>query len=235
MALLTCNKVSVSYENHLAVKEVSFSIERGAFLCIVGENGSGKSTLLKAILKLIPIFKGEVHFEGITTAQIGYLPQQTVVQKDFPASVGEVVLSGCLSRRGWHPFYTRQDKTLATQKLKQLGLLGLKNASYRDLSGGQQQRVLLARALCATDQLIFLDEPVTGLDPVVTDEFYDILESLNRKEGITVVMVTHDIAASVRFATKILHLDTQQRFFGDVSDYLESEAYQRMVRGKSNG
>ena len=201
MALISCKNVTMGYENQLAVEDVSFDIEDGDYVCIVGENGSGKSTLLKGLLGLLKPRAGEIAFgDGLKQNMIGYLPQQTIVQRDFPASVWEVVLSGCLNRRGMRPFYSPAERRIASANIEKLGIGGLVKKSYRDLSGGQQQRVLLARALCATEKLLLLDEPVTGLDPVVTSELYALIRQLNR-EGVTIVMVSHDINCSVHYAS----------------------------------
>lgn len=225
MALLTCENVAAGYEGAPVIEGLDFTVERGDYLYIVGENGSGKSTLMKTILGLIrPRMGHVVTGEGLKRTEIGYLPQQTVVQKDFPASVREIVLSGCLNRMGLQPFYTRREKELAARNMARLGVTPLASHCYRELSGGQQQRVLLARALCATRKLIMLDEPVTGLDPKVTTEMYELVAALNRDEGLTVVMISHDIAAAVRYATHILHLGGGKYFFGSRAEYLSSAA-----------
>lgn len=225
MALLTCENVAAGYEGAPVIEGLDFTVERGDYLYIVGENGSGKSTLMKTILGLIrPRMGHVVTGEGLKRTEIGYLPQQTVVQKDFPASVREIVLSGCLNRMGLRPFYTRREKELAARNMARLGVTPLASHCYRELSGGQQQRVLLARALCATRKLIMLDEPVTGLDPKVTTEMYELVAALNRDEGLTVVMISHDIAAAVRYATHILHLGGGKYFFGSRAEYLSSAA-----------
>lgn len=215
------------YDGAAAVEDVSFDVEAGNVLCIVGENGSGKSTLLKGLLGLLPLKKGEVLLQnGLTRDQIGYLPQQTPVQRDFPASVWEVVLSGCLSRKQKTPFYLSADRARAEAALSRLSIEPLRRRSYRELSGGQQQRVLLARALCAGERLLLLDEPVTGLDPVVTAEFYDLIAQLNREDGVAVVMVSHDVKSAVTISSKILHLSKSVLFFG------ETEAYRASALGR---
>ena len=222
MKLIELKQVSISYDHgNQAVKNVSFSVESGDYLCIVGENGSGKSTLIKGLLGLQPLQAGTVRFiPPMNRDQIGYLPQKVQVQRDFPASVREVVLSGCL-RRGL--FYSRADKQTAAENMQLLNIFQLRDQSYRELSGGQQQRVLLARALCAAGKMLVLDEPVTGLDPVVTQELYALLKKLNRSRDLTIVMVSHDIAAAVQYANKILHMDQTVRFFGTTRDYLQSD------------
>ena len=198
MPLIKCENVSIGYEGQTVVKDLNFAIEKGDYLCIVGENGSGKSTLVKSLLGLKSVEKGRITFgDGLRQNEIGYLPQQNDTQKDFPASVYEVVLSGRLNSRGFHPFYTSGDKREAVEKMELLGIRDLERQCFRDLSGGQKQRVLLARALCATKSLLLLDEPVTGLDPIVTGEFYQLIRRINRDSGIAVVMVSHDIESAV--------------------------------------
>jgi len=222
MAQLLCDDLTLGYENGAILKGLSFSVEKGDFLAIVGENGSGKTTLMRTILGLLKPLKGEIVFgDGLRKFEVGYLPQQTVVQRDFPASVWEVVLSGCLSKERFFPFYTKADKERAAANIERMGMTPFLRRSYRELSGGQQQRVLLARALCATEKILLLDEPVSGLDPVVTAEMYEIIDSLHR-EGITIIMISHDIQAAVHYADKILHIG-KTPFFGTVKEYLSSD------------
>lgn len=231
MALLTCKDLVLSYEGQVVVEDLSFTVHAGDYLCIVGENGSGKSTLMKSILGLKTVNKGSIAFgEGLKQNQIGYLPQQTTLQRDFPASVFEVTLSGCLNRRGLRPYYNRGEKYRAEDNLHRMGVAELKKKCYRELSGGQQQRVLLARALCATEKLLLLDEPVAGLDPMATAEFYKIIASLNR-EGITIIMVSHDIQAAIDQASHILHLRHRPLFFGPSKEYVHSQVGQEFLKG----
>lgn len=223
MALLTCRNVNLGYDSTVVVEGLNFEVNSGDYLCIVGENGSGKSTLMKTILGLNPLLQGQILTgDGLKPEEIGYLPQQTIVQKDFPASVNEIVLSGCLNRCGLRPFYRGAEKQLAQANMEKMGITHLARRCYRELSGGQQQRVLLARALCATQKLLLLDEPVAGLDPKATAEMYAQIEDLNKKQGITVIMISHDIAAAVRFASHILHIGSKPLFFGTKDDYLKS-------------
>ncbi len=224
MAQLLCRDVVLGYEGRAVVQHLNFEVNEGDYLCIVGENGSGKSTLIKALLGLKSPMSGEIRTgDGLEADSIGYLPQQTVVQKDFPASVQEIVLSGCLGRFGWRPFYGKKEKNMADRQMERLGITHLSKRCYRELSGGQQQRVLLARALCATRTMLLLDEPVAGLDPVAVQEMYELLEELNREEKITVLMVSHDIRAAVTYADHILHISEQPLFFGTKEDYVKSE------------
>lgn len=223
MAILTCRDLTLGYEGKKVVEGLTFTVESGEYLCIVGENGSGKSTLMKTILRLKAPLSGQISTgDGLKQTEIGYLPQQTVVQKDFPASVREIVLSGCLNRCGFRPYYSREEKALAEMNMGKMGIASLAKRCYRELSGGQQQRVLLARALCATRKLLLLDEPVAGLDPKVTAEMYALIEKLNHDEGITVIMISHDIAAATRYASHILHISSKPLFYGTTADYLQT-------------
>lgn len=224
MFCLTCDKVSFSYENQVVVSDLSFTVNEGDYLCIIGENGTGKSTLMKGMLGLKKPASGRILLgSGIRQSQIGYVPQQTPAQKDFPASVWEVVLSGCLSTRGLLPGFGAKEKRLAEEKLELLGITDLRDKSFRELSGGQRQRVLLARALCAAQKLILLDEPTTGLDPVATEEFYHLLLKLNKKHQITVIMVSHAIREAFAHADHILYLSQNRYFYGTTEEYLDSE------------
>ena len=234
MALVTCKNASFAYDGRVAVSGLNFEAESGNYLCVVGENGSGKSTLIKGLLRLIHPVKGSVELGGgLKENEIGYLPQQTIVQKDFPASVYEVVISGRLSQRGLRPFYSRDDKASAEENMKRLDIHDLRKRSYMELSGGQQQRVLLARALCATRKMLLLDEPVAGLDPVVTQDLYQQIDRINKETGITVIMVSHDIHGAVKHASHILHLKNSQEFFGTAADYVNSAAGKWFFRGES--
>lgn len=224
MELLKLTDVSVGYEGKAVASHLSLTLNEGDYLCIVGENGAGKSTLMKTLLNLRAPIEGSIVFsDAIARNEIGYLPQQTQVQRDFPATVWEVVLSGCLNRSGLRPFYTKAQKQTAEDWIARLDITDLKKRSYRALSGGQQQRVLLARALCATKKLIVLDEPVAGLDPIVTADLYALIQRINRENGITVIMVSHDIGAALQYATHILQVSGDSNFFGTVEEYRQSE------------
>ncbi|MCL2544653.1 MAG: metal ABC transporter ATP-binding protein [Clostridia bacterium] len=228
MALIECKNVSFAYEGRDAVSGLNFAVNAGEYHCIVGENGSGKSTLIKGLLRLKAPSEGAVVYgDGLCANEIGYLPQQTAVQKDFPASVYEVVLSGRLARRGIRPFYTKEDRRAAVENMERLDLASLRKHCYRELSGGQQQRVLLARALCATRKALLLDEPASGLDPLVTQELYRLIRGINKELGVTIVMVSHDVVSAVQYADFILHLQRKQAFFG------AAEAYKRSPLGKA--
>ena len=234
MALLTVKDLSLGYDNRAIAEDLNFTVSAGDYLCIVGENGSGKSTLMKTLLHLQAPLKGEIITgDGLKNNEIGYLPQQTIVQRDFPASVREIVLSGCQSRCGLRPFYNKEEKALAAENMKRMGITDLADRCYRELSGGQQQRVLLARALCATRKVFLLDEPVSGLDPKVTAEMYELIKELN-DEGITVIMISHDIAAALRYASNILHIGSSV-FFGTKEEYLESETGKFFLRQQKGG
>lgn len=222
MALLTVSDLTLGYDNHSIVEDLNFSVAAGDYLCIVGENGSGKTTLVRTLLRLQDPVSGEIQYgDGLRADEIGYLPQQTLVQRDFPASVREIVLSGCQGRTGLRPFYNRREKKLAQDNMEKMSVSGLANRCYKDLSGGQQQRVLLARALCATRRVLLLDEPVAGLDPKVTMEMYRLIEALNQ-EGITIIMISHDISAALKYASHILHIG-RNVFFGRKEAYIRSD------------
>ena len=222
MAQLICQDLCVGYDGKAVLQDLNFAVFSGDYLCIVGENGSGKSTLMKTILGLQQPVRGRIlTLDGLRKNEISYLPQQTQVQKDFPASVREIVLSGCQGRCGSRPFYNKEEKQLAADAMEKMQIAQLAKRCYRELSGGQQQRVLLARALCATRKMLLLDEPVSGLDPKVTAEMYALIEKLNREDGITVIMISHDIAAAVKYASHILHIGDAV-FFGTKTEYLQS-------------
>lgn len=232
MAQLTCQNLTVGYDGRAVLQGLNFEVNPGDYLCIVGENGSGKSTLMKTILGLqAPISGTILTGDGLRKNEIGYLPQQTQAQKDFPASVREIVLSGCQGRCGSRPFYSKEEKGLAEENIGKMGIGSLTKRCYRELSGGQQQRVLLARALCATRKMLLLDEPVSGLDPRVTAEMYGLIETLNREEGITVMMISHDISAALKYASHILHIGDSV-FFGTKADYLQSPQGKAFDSGK---
>ncbi|MCH5151494.1 MAG: metal ABC transporter ATP-binding protein [Clostridiales bacterium] len=228
-AQLAVTDLCCGYEQKAVVSNVNFRVQMGDYLCIVGENGSGKSTLVKTLLGLNKPIGGSITTgDGLKRNEIGYLPQQTDVQRDFPATVWEVVLSGCLAGSGFRPFYNKQEKTLARENIEKMGLVGFEKRCYRELSGGQQQRVLLARALCATRKLLLLDEPVSGLDPKVTLEMYELIEKLNREDGVTIIMISHDINATLKYATHVLHV-SDEVFFGTRDEYLNSEYIKRFA------
>ena len=212
MSLIKAEDLTVGYDSRAVVSGISFSVDQGDYLCIVGENGSGKTTLMKTLLGLIPPVAGKIETgDGLKAREIGYLPQQTEVQRDFPASVREIVMSGFQGRAGMRPFYAASEKREAEENMKRMGILEISSKCYRDLSGGQQQRVLLARALCAAGRVLLLDEPVAGLDPKVTAEMYDLIESLN-KEGIAIIMISHDLAAAEKYASHILSIGDEVAF-----------------------
>ncbi len=231
MSLITCENVDLGYDGVIIAKDIDFSIKQGDYLSIIGKNGSGKTTLLKALLRLKNPIKGKVIYgDDLKQSDIGYLAQQTQIQKDFPASVFEVVLSGRASKRGYNTFYSKQDKKFALDKMDLLGIAELKGKSYRDLSGGQQQRTLLARAMCAAGRILFLDEPVTGLDPVVTTEFFNIINQMHIG-GMTIVMVSHDIHCAVKYSNRIIQMDGKILFDGTVDEYKSSNIGAEFIGG----
>ncbi|MBO4457790.1 MAG: ABC transporter ATP-binding protein [Butyrivibrio sp.] len=222
MSFISAQDLSLGYDKTVVAENLNFEVREGDYLCIVGENGSGKSTLMKTMLGLQTPMGGQILFgDGLKKNEIGYLPQQTLAQRDFPASVEEIVLSGCQSHMGLRPFYTEKERKLARTNMERMDICDLKKRCYRELSGGQQQRVLLARALCATTKILLLDEPVSGLDPKVTNEMYELINSLN-KSGVTIIMVSHDIMAAVKYASHILHVG-KTIFFGTKDEYIASD------------
>ena len=232
MAILECRDLCFAYEGKRVLEGVNFSLNAGDYLCVVGENGSGKSTLIKGLLGLKTPEQGSITLsDGLKATEIGYLPQQTQVQRDFPASVYEVVLSGCLNSLGGRLFYSKELKQRAMENMERMGIEELRSESYQNLSGGQQQRVLLARALCATKKLLLLDEPVTGLDPIASGEMYNLIKLINLCDNISVIMVSHDIHEAVRYATHILHLGHSQLFFGTAAEYRQSSLARRFLGG----
>lgn len=239
MAQLICNDVTLGYEGKTVTEHLSFCVSKGDYLCIVGENGAGKSTLIKALLGLKSPMSGKISTgDGLKPTEIGYLPQQTEVQKDFPASVREIVLSGLLNKCRLRPFYSKEQKAFAEKQMERMNISSLSKRCYRELSGGQQQRVLLARALCAAEKMILLDEPVAGLDPKVTKEMYELINKLNREDGITVIMVSHDISAAVKYASHILHISHTPLFFGTKEDYIKTDigrTFTENAGGDGNG
>lgn len=228
--LIKCSNISVSYDDVDVLKNISFSVCNNDYLCIVGANGSGKSTLIKCLLGIKKADSGDIIMnDGLKPTDIGYLPQQTVMQKGFPATVEEVVISGCLNSRGYRPFYSKKEKNMAHQNMERLGIADLKKRCYRDLSGGQQQRVLLARALCSAQKLILLDEPVTGLDPIAITEMYSLIKELNQKDGISIIMVSHDIQNLLQHTKHVLHLTDDGAFYGTVDEYLTSKIANKFI------
>jgi zinc transport system ATP-binding protein len=231
MKLLECNGVTLSYHGKEVVKDLSFSVEKGDYFCIVGENGSGKSTLLKSLLGLKKPEKGTITFaDGVTRNRIGYLPQKTAVQRDFPATVEEVVRLGLLGQKKGRIFFSKEEFLRAEKQMEMLEILPLRKQSFRNLSGGQQQRVLLAKALTAAEELLILDEPVNGLDYVVTGELYRHIKEKN-KEGMTVIMVSHDMETALHSANKVLHLAEEEYFFGTKSEYIRSSLCRKFLGG----
>ncbi len=234
MSYIVCENLALGYEGNVVTEKLNFEVRRGDYLCIVGENGAGKSTLVKTLLHLINPVSGTISYgDNIMPYEIGYLPQQTIVQKDFPASVWEIVLSGNLAKGKFRPFYSKEQKKTAEENLKKMEIWEIRKRCYRKLSGGQQQRVLLARALCATQKMLLLDEPVSGLDPKVTNEFYQLIKTLN-DSGVTIIMVSHDMEAALTYAGKILHIGKEQMYFGSKKDYLKSNAYRMLCEGGKN-
>lgn len=235
MALITCKNATFGYGTDIVLKNIDFKLKGGEYLCIIGENGAGKSTLVKGLLKLITPLSGSVEYSGgLGANQIGYLPQQTMIQRNFPASVMEVVMSGRINSMGLRPWYSGEDVKAAREKLALMGIRDLEKRCYQELSGGQQQRVLLTRALCAASKVLLLDEPVAGLDPVATAELYELIDSINKKMNMTVIMVSHDMNASMEYASHILHLSHGQLFFGSKNAYMMSRLGREFTQNTTN-
>lgn len=233
--LLECSNLCVNYEGKQVLNNVSFFVEERDFLCIIGENGTGKSTLTNAILGLTHISSGNITMNGITKSDIGYLPQKIKVTGNFPASVQEIVMSGFVGKSIFNPFYSKNQKCKAVDGMRLLDIEKIKKCSFLELSGGQQQRVLLARAICAAEKLVLLDEPVTGLDIVATNNFYQLLVHLNSHHDMAIVMVSHDIETAVKYCSKVLHLGNGVQFFGRTQDYINSNVYKRFLQKKEIG
>lgn len=233
MSLLKVKDLTLGYDSMVVVKDLNFTVDPGDYLCILGENGAGKSTLMKALIGLLKPISGSIERgDGLNPGELGFLPQQTLIQKDFPASVREIVLSGCLSKLGMRPFFSKKEKQIADESMERLGIGDLKKRSFKDLSGGQQQRVLLARALCSTGKLLLLDEPVTGLDPMAQAELYELITKLN-KEGTAIIMITHDAGSAMKYGSHILHIG-EEIFFGKKEDYLESSVGKNFLKKGSD-
>lgn len=237
MSLVECSNLSIGYDKKIIINDLSFTVNKGDYLCIVGENGAGKSTLIKGLLHLLPLYKGNITYsDELINKRIGYLPQQADIQKDFPSLVMEIVLSGCINKLGFHPFYSKKEKEIAYRNLELLGISDLSKKSYANLSGGQKQRTLLARALCASEEILFLDEPITGLDPKTTNDLYALLKQLNDK-GVTIVMITHDLHLAFNNASHVLHIG-KKNFYGTKESYINNDLgksfiYQNL--GEENG
>jgi zinc transport system ATP-binding protein len=230
--ILSCTAAKFAYNGFIAAENLTFDLYGGEYLCILGENGSGKSTLMKGLLGLLKPTGGSISYKGVKPHEIGYLPQQTAVQKDFPATVWEIALSGCQNRLGFPPFYSKADKNRALENLRYMQADHLRLKPFRNLSGGQQQRVLLARALCAADKLLMLDEPAAGLDPLMTERLHNTLMELNSKKNMTLLVISHDVESAVKYSNKVLHISRGGHFFGTKGEYIDSPFYKRF--GESN-
>lgn len=234
MCLISFRNVSYSYDGRQVLSNISFRVNEGDYLCIVGENGSGKSTFIKGLLGIKKHNSGNIKFKNLKRNEIGYLPQQTNVQRDFPASVFEVVLSGFQNRLPMVNYYSKKMKREANKQLEYLGIGELKKRCYRELSGGQQQRVLFARALCSSKKLLVLDEPVSGLDPLISKEMYHIIEDLNKNHNVTIIMVSHDIESVIGYASHVFHLENMHGFYGTKAEYISSDFSEKFWDGDKN-
>jgi len=223
MVQIKCADAAIGYDGKKIAEGISFEVEGGDFFCIVGENGSGKTTLMKTLLGLNKVVSGKIEFTDRAAGErLGYLPQQSEERRDFPITVEEVVRSGCVGSLGYKPFLTRADKQTARDNMFRLGITQLAKTPFERLSGGQKQRALLARALCAVDDIILLDEPVSGLDPKASEDMYELISELNENHGVTVIMITHDVAAAIKYADKVLYMAEKPIFFGSAREYAES-------------
>ena len=232
MIKIKCSDVALGYEGQVVTEGLNFEVREGDYLCIIGENGSGKTTLMNAILGLKKQSAGKIAMHGLKRNQIGVLPQQNPVSKDFPALVEEVVVSGCINRCAKGGFMSRDAKRIAFENMEKLGITPLASLPYRDLSGGQRQRVAIARALCAAEKMLVLDEPTSGLDAKSTADIYALISDLNKRHGMTVLTVTHDIRAALKYGTKILRINKDSIFFGTPEEYSlldEAKAYAKLV------
>lgn len=223
--LIEVCSLSLSYEERKVINNLSFDIYSGDFICILGENGSGKTTLMNALLGLKKPSEGSILLHDLRRNEIGVLPQKTPVQSDFPALVSEIVLSGCVGKKKGIAFYNRRDKKRAFGNMEKLGITSLARHSFRELSGGQQQRVLLARALCAAEKLIILDEPAASLDPKACADMYALISDINKRENMTVIMVSHDIKGAVEHADYILQVNKSSARFCTKEEYLDTVPY----------
>lgn len=232
--IINCRNLCYAYEEKVVLSGLNFSVDETDYICIAGENGAGKSTLVKGLLGLLKPASGSFEIDKGLRGRIGYMPQQAAARKNFPAGVEEVILSGFVGKKRLLPFHTTADKKTARDNMERLGIADLANRCFGELSGGQQRRALLARALCATEKLLILDEPTAGLDPLASQELYTLLETINRDMKVTIVMVSHDIMQAVKYANKILHLWHKQLFFGSTKDYINSDTG-KMFLGKQGG
>ncbi len=230
--ILKCENVSLAYDGITVAENIDFTVNEGDYICVLGENGSGKTTLIKALLGLKKVSSGNIIYgDGVDAKNIGYLPQKQSFSTDFPANIREIVRTGFLGKRGFRPFYSAMERQRAEELMETLGVMQFAKRSFSELSGGQQKRVLLARALCSTEKLLILDEPTAALDPIVTEDLYTMTKKLNTEIGISIIMVSHDVAAAAKYANRILHIKHDQLFFGATEDYLETDLGKEYMGG----
>lgn len=221
MNIININNLSLGYNNIPVIQNLNVKINDGDFVCIVGSNGVGKSTLIKGILGLLKPISGSIELNNIKKNFIGYMPQETKVDSNFPASVYEIVLSGTLNKVGLKPSYSKELKKIADDNLKLLDIYSLKDKCFNELSGGQRQRVLLARSLCSTSKILILDEPSNNLDYNSKKNLYKILQYLNEEKTMTIIMVTHDLDHNNLIGNKILSLQKGNYFYGNTNDFVK--------------
>lgn len=234
MTLIKCENLKIGYGANNVINKVNLEINNGEFICIVGNNGTGKTTLVKTLLRLIPAVSGRIIYDHSVKNTMGYLQQNLHVNEDFPATVYEIVISGCLSKMGYRTFYGKKEKELALSYMKELGILELKNTPFKKLSGGQQQRVLIARALCSTEKILFLDEPLKGLDVSASNQLFEIISHINKEFGVTIVMITHNIEVALKYISKIVYLEKGENFVGTPKDFLESKFSEKFLGGEDH-
>ena len=217
MVLLEVENISVSYSNHTALENISFKIEEGEYVCLVGENGSGKSTLVKAIVGLLKPDNGKINL-NISLDEVSYLSQTNLKDLNFPATAKEIIMSG-VQKHGKLPFYTKEDKENYKKIIKDLKIEDIQYRRIGDLSGGQKQRVLIARALIRRPKLLILDEPTTGLDYNITKELYKILEEQNKEKNTTIIMATHDLDEIENVKPRIICLARKLKYDGNIEGW----------------
>ncbi len=233
--ILSCEDLSLSYDNKVIAEKINFTVGDSDYLCILGENGSGKTTLVNALLGLKKPHSGRIVYgEGVSAGKIGYLPQRESILDGFPASVKEIVMTGFCGSRGLSFLYSGDNKKRAETLMKKLEIEAFKSRAFSELSGGQQKRVMLARALCSAEKLLVLDEPAASLDPIVTEELYSLTARLNREEGISIIMVSHDVASAIKYASHILHIKNEQLFFGSAEDYAKTPLAKEYLGGHAH-
>lgn len=219
--ILSVKDLNFNYGKIKILKDINFELDKGDYLGIIGANGSGKTTLIKVLLGLLQPSSGTVvyHQNILEDNALGYVPQKTFGDhQNFPATVKEIVRTGLLANKGFLKQYNDEDNKKVVEILNRLNLCDLKNRKINKLSGGQQQRVLLARSLVSNPRVLILDEPTSALDPEVREDFYQLLETVN-KSGVTIILISHDLQSIEPYLNKVLLLDRKILFFGNPKDF----------------